>query len=261
MAMVGSDMEQDQELQRLRGANEELERRLAEQIAAHEAATREFDSFVYSVSHDLRAPLRHISAFAGMLGRSAVEHLDERDRSSLEAIKEAADRMNHLLDDLLRLSRIARAEMNCTSVPLSDVIRQAQNDLAPDAHGRQIDWRISRMPIVYGDPTLLRHAFVELLANAIKFTRARDGARIEVAAKEEPERWIISVNDNGVGFDQKLAGRLFTAFQRLHSEREFEGTGMGLTIVRRIIARHHGETWAEGRLDEGATFFFTLPRN
>jgi light-regulated signal transduction histidine kinase (bacteriophytochrome) len=232
----------------------ELERQLA-------AVTREFETFAYSVSHDLRAPLRHITAFASILERAALARLDESERSSVQAIKEAAQRMDQLINDLLRLSRIARAEMNCASLPLDDVVRQAQHDRAPEALGRKIAWRIQPLPKVHADPTLLRHVFVNLIDNALKFTRPRDPAEIEIGAREESDRWVIYVRDNGIGFDQKLAGRLFGVFQRLHSERDFEGTGIGLTIVRRIIARHGGETWAEGHLNQGAAFFFSLPKH
>ena len=248
------------ELERLRQANAELERQLTARDAALEALHREFEAFAYSVSHDLRAPLRHITAFAEILQRTALARLDDTDRSSVQAIKEAADRMNQLINDLLRMSRIGRAEMHVTEVPLNDVVRQAQNDLAPELPGRKVTWRIESLPTVHADPTLLRHAFVNLLSNALKFTRHRDTAEIEIGAKEEAERWVIHIRDNGAGFDQKFVGRLFGVFQRLHSEREFEGTGMGLAIVRKILNRHGGEAWAEGRLNEGATFYFSLPK-
>lgn len=243
----------------LRVANAELKRELAERTAALEAAQREFDHFAYSVSHDLRAPLRHITAFAAMLERMASAKLDDTDLSTVQAIKEAADRMNQLIDDLLRLSRAGRAEMHRALVPLEDIVRQAQTDLAPEI-GRKPNWRIQSLPTVQADPTLLRQAFVALLSNALKFTRPREIADIEIGAREEPGRWVIHVRDNGVGFDQRFAGRLFGIFQRLHSEREFEGTGSGLALVRKIISRHGGETWAEGRLNEGATIFFSLPK-
>jgi light-regulated signal transduction histidine kinase (bacteriophytochrome) len=249
-----------EELEHLRELNAELQRQLAERTAALEGALREFDGFAYSVSHDLRAPLRHITAFAAMLERAGLARLDENERASVQAIKEAADRMNQLINDLLRLSRVGRAEMNRTSVPLAEVVRQAQNDLAPEAFGRKIQWRIQSLPTVQGDPTLLRHLFINLLSNALKFTRDRETAEIEIGAREEPHRWVIYVRDNGVGFDQKLSGRLFGVFQRLHSEREFEGTGIGLALVRKIATRHGGETWAEGLLNEGATFYFSLPK-
>lgn len=249
-----------EELERQRELNAALERQLAERTAALEALQREFDAFAYSISHDLRAPLRHITAFASILERGKLSRLEEAERSSVQALKEAAERMNQLIDALLRLSRVGRAEMHCTAVPLKDVVRQAQNDLAHEASGRKVQWRIEALPTVHGDPTLLRHAFVNLLDNALKFTRPRERVEIDVSAREEPDRWIIYVRDNGVGFDSKSVGRLFGVFQRLHTEREFEGTGVGLAIVRKIVARHGGETWAEGRLNDGATFFFSLPR-
>ena len=248
------------ELKRLQEQNAELARELAERADALQAAQREFDHFAYSVSHDLRAPLRHITAFSAMLERMALSKLDETERSTVQAIKDAADRMNQLIDDLLRLSRAGRAELHHAPVPLQEVVRQAQTDLAPEALGRKIEWRIQPLPTVQADPTLLRQAFVALLSNTLKFTRPRDTAEIEIGAREEPQRWVVYVRDNGVGFDQKFAGRLFGIFQRLHSEREFEGTGSGLALVRKIISRHGGETWAEGRLNEGATFFLSLPK-
>ena len=262
MDRVGEGVDMDHgEIEQLREANAELERQLAERAAALEAAQREFEAFAYSVSHDLRAPLRHITAFAAILERGGLARMDETERSSVQAIKEAADRMNQLINDLLRLSRAGRAEINWTLVPLNDVVRQAQNDLSPEAMGRKIHWRIqSSLPHVHGDPTLLRQAFACLLDNALKFTRHRDVAEIEVGAREDSDRWVIHVRDNGAGFEQRFVERLFNVFQRLHSEREFEGTGIGLAIVRKIIARHGGRTWAEGRLNEGATFFFSLPK-
>ena len=248
------------ELEHLRERNAELEGELAERTATLDAAQREFDHFAYSVSHDLRAPLRHITAFAAILERAGIAKLDEADRSAVQAIKEAADRMNALIDDLLRLSRVGRAELHHAAVPLHDIVRQAQNDLGPEILGRKINWRIQSLPTVNADPTLLRQVFVSLLGNALKFTRPRETAEIQIGAREESQRWVIHVRDNGVGFDQKFVGRLFGIFQRLHTEREFEGTGSGLALVRKIITRHGGETWADGRLNEGATFFLSWPK-
>ena len=248
------------ELEHLRERNAELERQLGERMAEIAALQREAEHFAYSVSHDLRAPLRHITAFAAILERTGLGKLDENERAAIQSIKEAADRMSQLINDLLRLSRVGRAEMNCTTVPLSDAVRQAQNDLSPEMMERNIVWRIASLPAVEADPTLMRQVFVCLLDNAIKFTRRRDPAVIEVGAHEEPDRWIIFVRDNGAGFDQKFVNRLFGVFQRLHSECEFEGTGIGLAIAQKIISRHGGDIWAEGRLNEGAAFYFSLPK-
>jgi len=258
---VGLSAGMGDELEQLRERNAELERELAESNAALAAVQHEFDHFAYSVSHDLRAPLRHIAAFAAILERIGAATREESERSTVHAIKDAADRMNQLIDDLLRLSRAGRAELHRAPVPLQDIVRQAQTDLSPEALGRKINWRIQPLPTVRADPTLLRQVFAALLGNAIKFTRSRDPAEIEIGAREERGRWVIFVRDNGVGFDQKFVSRLFGIFQRLHSEREFEGTGSGLALVRKIISRHGGETWAEGRLNEGATFYFSLPKS
>jgi light-regulated signal transduction histidine kinase (bacteriophytochrome) len=240
--------------------NRDLELRVTRRTAALEAANQELEAFAYSVSHDLRAPLRHINAFAHILQRSIESKIDESDKSNLEAIVVAAQRMDQLINDLLSLSRAGRQEMRLTSVDLNKLVELVRSELAPEMMERNIEWQVAPLPSVKADASLLRQVFLNLLANAIKYTRPREKARIEIGAEQKEHEYVIFVRDNGVGFDPKYVHRLFGVFQRLHTDREFEGTGIGLAIVRRIITRHGGAAWAEGRANDGATFYFTLPK-
>jgi PAS domain S-box-containing protein len=237
-------------------AEEEI-KRSSEQL---EATNKELEAFSYSVSHDLRAPLRHIDGFADLLGKRASSTLDEQGRRHLKMISESAKQMGALVDDLLTFSRMGRAELHFTSVNLDELVKDVLLDLQRDTEGRIITWSIGPLPSVNGDPSMLRQVLVNLIGNAVKYSRLRERACVEIgcdgAAQDET---VIFVRDNGAGFDMQYAHKLFGVFQRLHSESEFEGTGIGLANVRRIIARHGGRTWAEGKVDEGATFYFSLP--
>ncbi len=237
-----------------------LERQVAERTTNLSAAMRELECFSYTVSHDLRAPLRHIRNFATILHNQAGPTLDENHRGYLQKIVQGAERMGALLDDILALSRLDKAPLHEREVDLNAVVEEARQELASELKGRQIDWEIQRLPSVHGDPSLLSSAMVNLLSNAIKYTRERNPARIEIGAKEEPDEVVTFVRDNGAGFDMQYVDRLFGAFQRLHSADKFEGTGVGLASVRRIIHRHGGRTWAEGEVGRGATFYFSLPK-
>lgn len=241
--------------------NAELERRVQQRTAQLESANNELEAFSYSVSHDLRAPLRHIDGFTSMLESQAVDALDESGKRYLRTIAESARRMGMLIDDLLVFSRMGRIDMRKKTVDLEQLIQETIRSLEHDTQGRNIDWKYSKLPKVEGDPSLLRQVFANLLGNAVKYTRPRDPARIEIGcANETPDEMVVFVRDNGVGFDMQFAQKLFGVFQRLHRADEFEGTGIGLANVRRIILRHGGRTWAEGNLGEGATFYFSLPK-
>jgi len=247
---------------RLREANETLRRnegelgRLSKRLSE---ANRELEAFSYSVSHDLRAPLRHIHGFADMLRRHSGESLDDRGRELLEVISDAARGMGRLIEDLLSFSRMARAELRWSSVPLEPLVAGVIAELRPDLENRTVDWRVGRLPVIPGDPAMLRIVLQNLLANAVKYTRPREQARIEVECEELGGEFVVVVRDNGVGFDMRYVDKLFGVFQRLHRADEFEGTGIGLANVRRIVQRHGGRVWAEAEPGAGATFRFTVP--
>ena len=236
--------------------NDELNRHLLRV----EAANKELEAFSYSVSHDLRAPLRHITGFVELLHERDPAALDEKSRHYLEVISESALKMGALIDDILAFSRMGRAELMKTGVDLGQLVREVIAGLADEAKGREIDWEIAPLPVVEGDAAMLRQVLVNLIANALKFTRQRPRARIEIGVvADQPGEMRLYVRDNGVGFDMKYVEKLFTLFQRLHDPAEFEGTGVGLANVQRIIHRHGGRVWAEGTPDGGATFWVALP--
>ena len=242
----------------LRSLNEQLEERVAARTRELNAANKELESFNYAVAHDLRAPLRHIHGFAELLAQEAGAHLNDTGQRYLRFIQESIDRMSSLLQELLNLSRIGRQELRTEPCSLNVLVQQLLPDFEPDAVHRQIEWRIGELPKVECDPILMKQVLSNLLSNAVKFTRQRRPAVIEVGQTERRGVPVIFVRDNGEGFDMKYADKLFGVFQRLHRQEDFEGTGVGLAIVQRIIHRHGGSVWAEGELKRGATFYFSL---
>lgn len=223
-------------------------------------SNKELESFSYSVSHDLRAPLRHIAGYTELLGELEGSKLSERGMRFLDNIGDAARFAGTLVDNLLSFSQMGRAALRLSDVNLHALVESIRQEMAPDCEGRQIEWRISPMPVVVADAAFIHMALRNLIFNAIKYSRKREQAIIEIGAEERPEEIIVFVRDNGVGFNMQYANKLFGVFQRLLRMEEFEGTGIGLASVRRIIERHDGQVWANGEINQGATFFFSLPR-
>jgi PAS domain S-box-containing protein len=252
--------ERVQACDRIKQLNSELEDRVRTRTAELENAVRELEGFSYSVSHDLRAPLRHIDGFTELLLHNAGEKLDATSKEYLDIITGAARQMSNLIEALLAFSRLSRAPLNTQPVSLAQLLDGVLHDLRYETEGRKVEWQIALLPTVHGDATLLRQVLFNLLSNAVKYTRPRTVARIEVGQTHTPAEHIIYVKDNGVGFDMEFAGKLFGVFQRLHPSADFEGVGIGLANVRRIVQRHGGRTWAEAVPDQGATFYFSLPR-
>ena len=254
-AVIRDITQQKQDLAQIR----ELNRALRMKIQQLTASNREQEDFSYTISHDLRAPLRHISGFVDLLNARDLGALDARSRHYLKVITEASLKMGNLIDDLLSFSRIGRLKLTKSRVDCNELVRDAIQGAGDAVRGREIEWEIAPLPVVLGDPALLRQVLDNLIANAVKFTRHRARAKIEIGALNRPGETLFFVRDNGVGFDARYVHKLFGLFQRLHTAEEFDGTGVGLASVQRIIARHGGRVWAEGQLEVGATIWFSLP--
>ena len=247
--------------EKVRNLNAELEQRVVQRTAELEATNQELEAFSYSVSHDLRAPLRAISGYVNMLIEDNEKQLDEEGRRKLSLVRSEAVCMSRLIDDLLAFSRTGRQSMQLAEIDMCELAQKVFDECAAQAPGRNIRFKLHPLPPAQGDLALLHQVWVNLISNAIKYTRPKDLAAIEIGGRTEGGELLYYVKDNGVGFDMDYVQKLFGVFQRLHSSEEFEGTGVGLALVQRIIHRHDGRVWAEGKLNEGATFFFTLPRS
>ena len=247
--------------EQIRKMNEELEQRVIERTRELQAVNNELEAFAYSISHDLRAPVRHIAGFTELLQKHSGPVLDDKSRHHVDMILDSANRMGSLVDDLLAFSRIGRTETRKCTVDLAQVVKSIVGEFAPDTLGRNITWHVGDLPKCYGDPAMLRLVFTNLISNALKFTRTRDQAEIDIGSlNHKPDEIVIFVKDNGVGFDMKYNDKLFGVFQRLHSQEAFEGTGIGLATVQRIVHRHGGTVWPESSVDHGATFYVALPK-
>jgi signal transduction histidine kinase len=260
LALARLKLQEDvSERARIAGEITKLNMALEQRNSDLSSANEDLEAFGHTVSHDLRMPLRHIHAYITMLEESATERLTEEERRHIGVIRNAARRMGQLIEDLLAFSRVGRTQLTTSRIDNNALVQQVISDMQTDLEHRSIDWRISTLPEVNADVALLRQVWVNLLANAVKYTRPRERARIEVGAIHQEGEVIFYVIDNGVGFDTALADRLFGVFQRLHSDKQFEGTGVGLANARRIVQRHGGRIWAESEPERGAKFYFTLP--
>lgn len=248
--------EREQADKEIRQINETLEQHVRERTAALESAMRELESFSYSVSHDLRAPLRALNGYARIIRDEEIDRLSPEGRQMLERIWVNAEKMGALIDDILQFSRVGRAEMNRTSVDMAGLARAIGAELAVDYPAARLI--VADLPLASGDESMLRQVWVNLLGNAFKFSSKRDQPEIEIGTREQDGETVYFVRDNGAGFDMATAGHLFGVFQRMHREQDFPGTGAGLAIVKRIVERHGGRIWAEAAVDQGATFYFTL---
>ena len=253
--------ERKREQDELRSMNEVLEQRVLSRTAELNATNKELEAFSYSVAHDLRAPLRHMNGFIQLLSKHSSGSLDEKSQRYLGIINESASKMGHLIDDLLDFSRVSRTELQMHVLSINQLVDEVLHELRLEIQDRNITWRVAALPEILADRSMMRLVFLNLVANAVKFTSRRELAEIEMGCLEEtPDEMVLFIRDNGVGFDMKYANKLFGVFQRLHRSEDYEGTGIGLASVQRIIHRHGGRVWAKGEVEVGATFYLALPK-
>jgi PAS domain S-box-containing protein len=259
-ATVSRDItERKRMLEELEQLNVELERKVRLRTAQLESSNKELEAFSYSVSHDLRAPLRHINGYVNLLNNQFQKSLPEKAGHYLNEVTASAKQMGDLIDDLLQFSRTGRQELRLADMDMNVIIQEAIKVLKTDTENRKISWTVATLPQVIGDSSLLKQVWMNLLDNAVKYTRDKDEAEIEIGFTREPDHWVFFVRDNGAGFDMQYAHKLFGVFQRLHSSEQFEGTGIGLANVQQIVHKHGGRVWASAQTDKGATFNFTIP--
>ena len=240
--------------------NIELEEKVKQRTSELEASNKELESFSYSVSHDLRAPLRHINGYVDLLNERFRDDLPEKAQHYLEVISSASKQMGTLIDELLLYSRTGRQVISKINLDMNILVHEVVEKFYFEIQNRKIEWEISNLPIVNADYTMMKQVWTNLIDNALKYSRNNELTKIKIGIAEEKDYYKFFIQDNGVGFDMKYAGKLFGVFQRLHSQTEFEGTGIGLANVQRIIHKHNGRIWADAELNKGATFYYTLPK-
>lgn len=256
--MLSRIQEHQEEVQHL---NEELEERVRKRTGELQAMNKELESFSYSVSHDLRAPLRHVDGFSQLLQKHLGQGADEKSQRYIATISESARKMGQLIDELLVFSRMGRAELRQVSFDMNQLLSEVQAELNEEIMERRVELVVATLPVVSGDRTMLKLVWMNLLSNSLKYTREQARPKVEITCQENGPEYIFEITDNGAGFDMQYSHKLFGVFQRLHSSEDFEGTGIGLANVHRIVTRHQGRVWAEGAVNKGAKFSFSIPKN